>query len=128
MESFSGMGGNVMYPYSPNGIDHLSCGERTTTGTILTIPAGSVWCGDIQISASISLAATATPRVTTAGTNVAPGGVISRLSLTGLALVTITDSNTITAIVMAPPENSVTLEFNTGGASSASVVCNGVIL
>lgn len=119
-----------MIAYSPNGTDHLVCGERTTSGTVLVIPAGSVWCGSIQIAASISVAGTATTRVTVsgAGATPVPGQAIARLSMTGLALSTVADSSTVDAIVMAPPENSVTLEFNTGGASSASVVANGFIL
>lgn len=118
-----------MIAYSPNPGNTI-CGSRTSTGTILTIPAGGVWCGDIQVAASNTVAGTATPRVTTAGTNVVPatGSVVSQLSLTGINLSTITDSNTVSVIVTAPAENSVTLEFNTGGASSASVVCNGFIL
>lgn len=118
-----------MISYSPNP-GHTICGNRTSAGTILTIPAGSTWCGDIQMAASISVAATGTPNVTVAGAGAEPaaGAVLSRLSITGLALTTVTDSNTVSAIVISPVDNSVTLEFATGGASSASVVCNGFIL
>lgn len=118
-----------MIAYSPNPGNTI-CGNRTSTGTILTIPAGSVWCGDIQLSASVSIAATATPTVTVsgAGAEPAPGSIVSRLSITGLALTTVTNSNTVSAIIVAPSGNSVTLEFATGGATSASVVCNGFIL
>jgi hypothetical protein len=115
--------------FSPNP-GNVICGNRTTNGTIITIPADSVWCGDIQVSASVAAGTTGTPHVTTSGTGVEPsaGSVVSRLSVTGLALSTVTDSNTISVIVRAPVGNSVTLEFDTGGATSASVVCNGFIL
>lgn len=105
-------------------------GSRTTAGTIITIPAGQVWHGDIQVSATIAAAGVATPNVTVAGTGVEPtaGAVLSRLSITGLAATTVTDSNTIRATVRAPVGNAVTLEFALGGAGSASVVCNGFIL
>jgi len=118
-----------MIAFSPNP-GHTICGNRTSAGTIITIPAGSTWCGDIQIAASVTVGATGTPSVTVSGAGAEPaaGAVLSRLSITGLALTTVTDSNTISAIVVAPAGNDVTLEFATGGASSASVVCNGFTL
>lgn len=117
-----------MIAYSPNP-GHTICGSRTTTGTILTIPAASVWCGDIALSASIAAAGTATPTVTVTGTDVEPatGTVVGRLSLTGLALTTVADSNTVSVIVVTGA-SSATLDFSVGGANSAAVVCNGFTL
>lgn len=117
-----------MIAYSPNP-GHIVQGSRTSTGTILTIPADSVWCGSIQIAASVAVAGTGAPAVTVSGANVEPanGSVLARLSITGLALTTVADSSTIDAIVVTG-STPVTLEFNTGGASSASVVCNGFTL
>jgi len=48
--------------------------------------------------------------------------------MTGLALSTVTDSCMIEVVVRAPEGNAVTLEFNTGGATSASATVNGFIL
>lgn len=118
-----------MIEYLPSDPDSILCGSRTTTGTILTIPAGSTWCGDIMISASVTALGTATPTVTVNGANAAPasGTVVQRLSISGIALTAVTDSNTIAAVIVATDTN-VTLDFATGGANSAAVVCNGFTL
>lgn len=127
MESICGLE-RTLIAYSPNP-GHMVYGSRTSTGTILTIPANSVWCGDVAITASVAVAATGSPTVTVSGTAVEPsaGTTLNRLSITGLALTTVSDSNTISAIVMTG-DNPATLEFNTGGATSAAVVCNGFTL
>lgn len=105
------------------------CGSRSTAGTIITIPANSTWCGDLLISASVTIAATATPTITVSGANAAPvnGTVVHRLSITGLALTTVSDSCMIELIVVTGSD-PVTLEFSLGGASSAACVANGFIL
>jgi len=108
----------------------LRCNSRTTDGTIITIPAGKIWCGDLMISASVAEAATGAPTITVSGANAAPanGTIIHRLSITGLAGTTVADSATISAFVRAPLANAVTLEFAAGGATSAAAVANGVLL
>lgn len=118
-----------MYAYAMSPSE-VVCGSRTSTGTILTIPAGRQWCGSIMISASVAVAGAGTPNVTISGTNASPasGSVVHRLSLSGLALTTVAAAATIDLIAFAPDENDVTLEFATGGATSASVVCNGFIV
>lgn len=107
----------------------ILCGSRTTTGTIVTIPANSTFTANVVISASVSAAATAVPTVTVSGTGGGPadGTVLHRLSITGLALTTVTDS-CMTEILMVSGENALTLEFNTGGATSASVSVTGFLL
>lgn len=106
-------------------------GSRTTTGTIVTIPAGRTLTANIQISASISVAGTATTNVSIAGggTGVEPAAasVLCRLSIAGLALNTVT-SNAYQEILVVAGDADATLEFNTGGASSASVTVNGFLL
>jgi len=118
-----------MINYNPS-VGNILCNTRTSTGTLITIPAGAVWSGDIMISASIAAAATGTPRVSVVGTNAEPatGTIVHQLSMTGLALSTVTDSCMIEVVVRAPEGNAVTLEFNTGGATSASATVNGFIL
>lgn len=115
-----------MIEFLPSDPNDILCASRTTAGTILAVPAGSTWCGDVMISASVTAAGTASPTVTVNGTNAHPasGTVIQRLSITGLALTTVTDSNTISVVVVAT-DNDVTLDFALGGAGSAAVVCNG---
>jgi hypothetical protein len=107
--------------------EEIICGSRTTTGTLITIPAGKWYTGNLQITASAAVAGTSAPTVTTAGTDVAPaaGQVISRLTINGLALTTVADSIETEIIILAPPENDVTLEFTAGANGTSSATVNG---
>lgn len=104
-------------------------GSRSTTGTILTVPAGQQWSGSVLLTASVAVAGTSAPQVTTAGTNVTPasGSIVHRLSVSGLALTTVGDSATLEVVVRAPEENSVTLEFTAGASGTSTVTANGFL-
>jgi hypothetical protein len=108
---------------------NISCGSRNSTGTILTIPANSTWTGDLCISASVAAAGTGAPTITVNGSDVGPAGgtIVHRLSITGLALTTISDSCSIPVLIVTGA-SSATLDFATGGASSAACVANGALL
>lgn len=109
----------------------IRCATVTATGTAITIPAGRIFCGDIFIAAGLSVAGTATPRVsiTGGGTGVEPAAntVIHQLSMTGLALSTVTQSGTIEIVARAGSADA-QLDFNLGGASSATCTINGFLL
>lgn len=102
-------------------------GNRSSNGTILTVPAGATYTCDITISGGITVAGTGHPTVTVSGAGAIPGNgsVIADLTLPGLALVSVVGSSFTEAVVVAPPGNSVDLVFNVGGASAASVTVNG---
>lgn len=102
---------------------------RTSNGAMITIPANSMFNGSCFIGGSITLAATATPRVVVNGTGAEPtnGAIVHQLSLSGLALATITGSGTVKVWVRTG-DNPVTLDFNTGGASSATATINGYLV
>lgn len=111
-----------MFPGSP-GSDQILASTATSSGTLLTIPAGTLFSGDLTLVASSAVLGTSTVTVSTAGTNVAPAaGVIARLSLSGLATAVAADSYTTEIVVKAPPENSVTLTLSVSGTGSASVI------
>jgi len=104
-------------------------GTRTTNGTILTIPPRSMFNGTIAISASITLAGSATPRVTVAGNTVEPpaGAIVHQVAVAGL-LAGIGSGGTPIDCVIKTGAEAATLEFNTGGASAASVTINGYLV
>lgn len=111
-----------MFQGSP-GSDQILAGSVTATGTMITIPAGMTYSGDLTVAASSAVAGTSTVTVSTAGTNVAPAaGVIARISVTGLLASAGADSYSTEIIVKAPPENSVTLTATVTGTGSASVI------
>lgn len=106
---------------------NVLCGTRTTTGTIVTIPAGKWFTGTMVLSASVAVLGNSNPTISVSGTNASPasGTVIHRINLNGLALTTVANSATIDVIVIAPPENSVTLEFTAGATGTSSATVNG---
>lgn len=111
-----------MFQGSP-GSDQILSASVTATGTLITIPAGMTFSGNLTVAASSAIAGTSTVTVSTAGTNVAPAaGVIARISVTGLLASAGADSYSTEVIVKAPPENSVTLAATVTGTGSASVI------
>lgn len=118
-----------MFPGQPNSSEIISF-SRITTGTLITIPAGKWYTGNLSLTGATSVAGNCFPTVATAGTNAAPaaGTVISRLTLTGVALLgPVSDSHDTEIIVLAPPENDITLEFTAGAVGTSSATVNGYI-
>jgi hypothetical protein len=107
----------------------IICGTRTTNGTIITIPPNSFFNGSCAISGSITLAGSATPRVTVAGSNVEPiqGTIVHQVAFAGL-LAGIGSGGTPQTIIVKTRAEAATLEFNTGGATIASVTINGYLV
>lgn len=117
-----------MFTGAPGGSE-IVCGTRSTTGTLITVPAGSRYTADVTISATVSVAGASTPTVTVngAGASPAPGTVIARLNLAGLALSTISDTATTGIIVIAPSGNDVTIDFTAGANGTSSATINGFV-
>lgn len=104
---------------------------RTTTGLSLTIPAGRIFCGEIAISGSVSVAGTGTPRITFngggTGAEPAAGTIVHQVVVSGLLSIVGNNSERIEIIVRAGDADA-TLDFNTGGAGSASCTVSGFFL
>lgn len=108
----------------------ILCNTVTTTGTVITVPAGRWYTATMTLSASVSAAGTSTPTITVNGTNAAPasGTVVHRINLTGLALTTVSDSATIDIVVAAPLDNAITLDFTAGATGTSSCTINGFLI
>lgn len=117
-----------MFSGFPNASE-IMANTRTTSGTLVTIPAGKWFTGNVHISASVAVAGNSSPTVQVSGTNAAPasGTVLARLNLVGLALTTVADSVDTEIILLAPSENTITLEFTAGAAGTSSASVNGFI-
>jgi hypothetical protein len=120
-------------PANINTTDFINGSALATTAGVVTIPAGRYFSVDIQLSANVTVAGAATPRVTwtttsTGGTaSPATGATVARLDLSGLALVSV-QSDTVIEFSGYSGNNGGTLDFNIGGASGASCVINGFML
>lgn len=117
-----------MFSGLPNSSEIMAA-TRTTTGTMITIPAGKWYTGNVSMSATVSVAGASNPVVTVNGTNAAPaaGTVVTRLNLAGLALSTISDTIETEIILLAPAENDITLDFTAGANGTSSATVNGYI-
>lgn len=117
-----------MFAGQPNSSE-ITCDTRTTTGTLITIPAGKWFTGDLTISATVAAAGASNPVVTVNGTNAAPaaGTVIGRLNLAGLALSTISDTIHTEVIALAPAGNDITIDFTAGANGTSSATINGFV-
>src|SRR5690349_8181947 len=104
-------------------------GTRTTNGTILTIPPNSMFNGTIAISASIAIAGSATPHVTVTGATVEPaqGSIVHQVAVAGL-VAGIGSGGTPIDCVIKTGAQSATLDFDTGGATIATVTINGYLV
>ena len=113
--------------------DIINASATATTGSIVTIPGGRWLSADVQLSSSIALAGTSAPRVTfhipggTSGAAPADGSVLARITLTGLALTTVTSAST-TEIYVYGGDNGCTLDFTAGASGSSSVTINGFLI
>jgi hypothetical protein len=107
----------------------IQCATRTTSGTLVTVPAGRSYNGDLCISATVAVAGASNPVVTVNGTNAAPadGTVVGRVNLAGLALTTTSEAVTVGVIVKAPPGNDITIDFTAGANGTSSATLNGFI-
>lgn len=117
-----------MFTGMPNSSE-IACATRSTSGLLVTVPAGKWYTGDLLLSATVSVAGASQPAVTVNGTNSAPasGTVVGRINLAGLALTTISDTGEVGIIVKAPPENDVTIDFTAGANGVSTATLNGFI-
>lgn len=117
-----------MFAGQPNSSE-IKCDTRATTGTVITVPAGKWYTGNVHLSASVAVAGASNPTVTVNGTNSAPaaGTVVARLNLSGLALNSMNDTVETEIIVLAPDENDVTIDFTAGANGTSSATINGYI-
>lgn len=117
-----------MFTGMPNSSE-IACATRSTSGNLVTVPAGKWYTGDLTISATVSVAGASQPVVTVNGTNAAPtaGTVVGRINLAGLALSTISDVGEFGIIAKAPSENDITIDFTAGANGVSTATLNGFI-
>lgn len=93
--------------------------SRTTTGTLVTVPANRVFFGSLSLSASISLAGNDQPSISVSGTGALPAGILHQIVVTGLALTALASSNTIGNVYIFGGSAGATVTF-TAGATGVS--------
>lgn len=118
---------------SPPNVDIINASATATTAGLVTVPGGRWLTANVQLSTSVAVAGTSVPTVTyvvpggTSGAAPANGSVLARLTVTGLALTTVTDSDT-TEILVWGGDDGCTINFTAGAAGTSSVVINGFLM
>ena len=119
----------MSFSYAITNPADLRNGHATATGTLITIPAGRRFSGEISVHAGSTTASTVTATVTTAGTGVSPaaGTVLAKAQVTGLALTTVNDTDHASCFVIAPSTNDVTIEFTLTGTGTGFATVTGYL-
>jgi hypothetical protein len=106
--------------------------NSTTPVTIITIPAGRTWCGEVTVSITSTAAAIVAATVDTNGTNAIPasGTIVARVNIGGLTSGGFQANQAFKVKAVAPAGNSITLRLvNTSGtANTSSATANGVLI
>jgi hypothetical protein len=98
-------------------------GARTTTGTLITVPAGRVFMGSCEVSCSIAVAGNSQPTISVSGSGVSPSGELLRVEANGIALSTVTNSSQLGLVYIHGGDGGATVTFTAGasGLSSGSI-------
>lgn len=106
--------------------------NSTTPVTLITIPAGRTWKGEVAVSIASTAAAIVAVTVDVNGTNAVPasGTVVARVNIGGLTSGGFQDNQKFCVAVAAPTGNSVTLRLvNTSAtANTSSATANGFLI
>lgn len=106
--------------------------NSTSPGTIITIPAGRQWVGDVSVSLASTGAAIVAASVSVVGTNSVPatGTVVARVNVGGLTSGGFQDSLTCRVRAVAPTGNSISLWLTNSSATTntSSAAANGVLI
>lgn len=96
---------------------------RTTSGTLVTVPAGRVFCYDLNATNTITVAGNATVTVTVNGAAGEPsnGTVILQCICQGLALTASTNTAYITGVIRAGA-NDLTIDVTVGAGASSTTI------
>jgi hypothetical protein len=123
---------------TPPAVDVLNASATATTAGLITVPLGRWFTGNVQLSTSVSVAGTSAPHVNytvtggTTGAAPATGSTLSRLTVTGLALTTVTSADTNEIFVYggdpAGGGTGCTIDFTAGATGSSSVTINGFLI
>lgn len=100
--------------------------------TIITIPAGRTWKGEVVVSIASTAAALVAATVDVNGANAlpAPGTIVARVNIGGLTSGGFQEAQAFTVTAVAPAGNSITLRLvNTSAtANTSSATANGVLI
>lgn len=123
----------VPAPIAANILAGTAVATNTVTAqTIITIPAGRTWRGQVVVSIASTAAAIVGATVDTNGTNAVPaaGTIVARVNIGGLTSGGFSTAASFDVTAQAPVGNSITLRLvNTSAtANTSSATANGVLL
>lgn len=117
----------VVAPAVPASSD-IRGASASATGTLVTIPAGRTFRGSVSLSCSVSVAGNNQPTISVSGTGVVPSGTIHQITAAGLALSTITNSNTLDDVYIYGGSAGATVTFTAGANGQSMGQIAGILL
>lgn len=97
-------------------------GSATATGTLYTVPAGRVFRGSLALSACVAVAGVSQPSISTSD------GVLHQITINGLALSSVANSNTITDVYIHGGAGGKAVTFTQGAAGTSTGQISGRLL
>lgn len=113
---------------TPAAGDLVNASATATNASLISVPPGKWLTMDIQLAATQNGVGTAAPNVTWTGSGTGFGpanGTLARLNVGGLLGITVSDSNTTTALVYGGDSGG-TIGYTAGGSSTCTI--NGFLL
>lgn len=102
--------------------------SRTTTGTLVTIPAGRTFNGAVSLSCSVSVAGNSQPSISVSGAGALPSGTIHQIIAVGLALTVVANSNTQSNVWIYGGTGGATVTFTQGATGTSTGQITGRLL
>jgi hypothetical protein len=100
----------------------LVAASRDTTGTLYTVPANRTFYGSVSVSGCVAVAGTSQPAIST------PSGTIHKITINGLALVSVASANTISDVYINGGASGVAVTFTAGAAGTSTGQIAGKLL
>lgn len=102
--------------------------SRSTTGVLVTIPAGRIFEGSVSLSASVSVLGNSQPTISISGTGALPSGTIHSIIVVGLALTALCNSNTQSNVFIFGGTGGAAVTFTQGASGTSTGQITGRLL
>lgn len=116
-------------PPAPDPSDLLR-GAVSATGTLITVPAGRIWYGNLTLSCSVAVAGTSNPKISSANAGAgsdATTGDLLQITSSGLLAAASGNSNSAFAYIYGGTAGA-TVTFTAGAAGVSFGQANGILL
>ena len=97
-------------------------GSLLATGTLYTVPANRTFRGSVSLSSCVAVAGVSQPSIAV------PAGIIHQLTVNGLALTSVANSDTLSDVYIAGGASGVVVTFTQGASGTSAGHISGRLL